>query len=63
MLLLLFIITECGCSEAVISSQCNENGTCMCTEGAIGEKCDECGFEYSGKYRIIVLRCNLMPLH
>ena len=42
-------IADCSCSEAVISPQCNENGTCMCTEGAIGEKCDECSFEYSGK--------------
>lgn len=48
MLTIDLFIVDCGCSEAVISPQCNENGVCMCIEGAIGEKCDECGFEYSG---------------
>ena len=61
--MLLLIITECGCSEAAISSQCNEDGTCMCIEGAVGEKCDECGFEYSGTNHstYVPLRCNWMP--
>ena len=55
-------ITDCGCSEAVISPQCNESGACMCTGGAVGEKCDEYGFEYSGtNLSTVLLRCNLIP--
>jgi len=54
--MLLFVpLVDCGCSEATVTPQCNEDGTCMCIEGAVGEKCDECGFEYSGElYECII---------